>query len=142
MRIEITQDPSGTGDYRWELHTGPERIDSYTGYCYSLGECFEEIVKWNTLNALHYTEETETEKLNLLHHYKKQTPDVTMKLHEQLTQWYYTHNAVQSGDVIANEIVNVVKCWLKTHHREETKYDADYNAGWMDCIETLEKDAR
>src|SRR6056300_502181 len=103
MRIEITQDPSGIGDYRWELHTGPERIDSYTGYCYSLGECFEEIVKWNTLNALHYTEETETEKLNLLHHYKKQTPDVTMKLHEQLTQWYYTHNAVQSGDVIANE---------------------------------------
>jgi hypothetical protein len=31
---------------------------------------------------------------------------------------------------------------LKTHHREETKYDADYNSGWMDCIETLEKDAR
>ena len=75
MRIEITQDPSGTGDYRWEIHTGPERIDSYTGYCYSLGECFEEIVKWNTLNALHYTEETETEKLNLLHRYKKQTPE-------------------------------------------------------------------
>ena len=65
-----------------------------------------------------------------------------MKLHEQLMEWYYNHNAVQSGDVIANEIVNVVKCWLKTHHREETKYDADYTAGWMDCIETLEKDAR
>jgi hypothetical protein len=44
--------------------------------------------------------------------------------------------------VIANEIVDVVKDWLKTHHREESKYDADYNAGWMDCIETLEKDAR
>jgi hypothetical protein len=65
-----------------------------------------------------------------------------MKLHEQLTEWYYTHNAVQSGGVIANEIVDVVKCWIKSHHREETKYDADYNAGWMDCIETLEKDAR
>jgi hypothetical protein len=38
--------------------------------------------------------------------------------------------------------VDVVTDWLKTHHREETKYDADYNAGWMDCIETLEKDER
>ena len=65
-----------------------------------------------------------------------------MKLHERLTEWYYTHDAVQSGGVIANEIVDVVKDWIKTHHREETKYDADYNAGWMDCIETLEKDAR
>jgi hypothetical protein len=64
-----------------------------------------------------------------------------MKLKE-LIGWYLTHNAVQSGGVIANEIVDVVICWLKTHHREETKYDADYNAGWMDCIETLEKDAR
>ena len=27
MKIEITQDISGTGDYRWELHTGPEHID-------------------------------------------------------------------------------------------------------------------
>ena len=65
-----------------------------------------------------------------------------MKLHERLIEWYYTHDAVQSGGVIANEIVDVVKDWMKTHHREETKYDGDYNAGWMDCIETLEKDAR
>ena len=70
-----------------------------------------------------------------------------MKLHEQLTEWYYTHDAVrviafQSGDVVADEIVDVVKEWIRTHHREETKYDADYNAGWMDCIETLEKDVR
>jgi len=60
-----------------------------------------------------------------------------MKLKE-LIGWYLTHNR----DVIADEIVDVVKDWLKTHHREETKYDADYNSGWMDCIETLEKDAR
>jgi hemerythrin len=66
-----------------------------------------------------------------------------MKLHERLTEWYYTHNAVQSGDVIANEIVDVVKEWLKTHHREDdNKYDLDYYSGWMDCIETLEKNAR
>ena len=65
-----------------------------------------------------------------------------MKLHERLTEWYYTHDAVQSGDVIANEIVDVVKDWLKNYHKEETKYDADYNSGWMDCIETLEGDLR
>ena len=55
-----------------------------------------------------------------------------MKLRE-LIEWYLTHN----GDVIANEIVDVVKDWLKTHHREETKYDADYNAGWNDCLDEL-----
>jgi hypothetical protein len=66
-----------------------------------------------------------------------------MKLHERLTKWYYTHNAVQSGDVIANEIVNVVKDWLKNYHKEDNnKYDFDYFLGWMDCIEKLEKDAR
>jgi len=66
-----------------------------------------------------------------------------MKLHEQLTEWYYSHNAVQSGGVIANEIVDVVKCWIRSHHREDdNKYDLDYWSGWMDCIETLEKDAR
>ncbi len=66
-----------------------------------------------------------------------------MKLHERLTEWYHNHDAVQSGDVIANEIVNVVKCWLKTHHKEDNnKYDFDYFSGWSDCIEKLEKDAR
>jgi hypothetical protein len=54
MKIEIEQHCSGTGDYRWTLHTGPEHIDEYTGYCYSLGECFEMIVKWNTYNAQKY----------------------------------------------------------------------------------------
>jgi hypothetical protein len=61
MKIEIEQDCSGTGDYRWEIHTGPERIDSYTGYCYTLGECFEKIIIFRTLNAQHYTEETEND---------------------------------------------------------------------------------
>jgi hypothetical protein len=66
-----------------------------------------------------------------------------MKLKELITEWYYTHDAVQSGDVIANEIVNVVKCWIQSHHREDdNKYDLDYYSGWMDCIETLEKDIR
>jgi hemerythrin len=66
-----------------------------------------------------------------------------MKLKEQIYDWYINSNAAQSSDVIANEIVNVVKGWLKSHHREDdNKYDLDYFSGWMDCIETLEKDAR
>ena len=56
MKIEITQDISGTGDYCWILYTGPEHIDEYTGHCYTLGECFEMIVKWETLNAQKYYE--------------------------------------------------------------------------------------
>jgi hypothetical protein len=54
MKIEITQDITGTGDYRWSIETGPEHIDEYTGYCYTLGECFELIVKWQTLNSQKY----------------------------------------------------------------------------------------
>jgi len=61
MKIEITQDITGTGDYHWSIETGPERIDSYTGYCYSLGECFELIVKWQTLNAQKYYGGTEND---------------------------------------------------------------------------------
>jgi hypothetical protein len=45
--------------------------------------------------------------------------------------------------VIANEIVDVVKDWLKNYHKEDNnKYDFDYFSGWSDCIEKLEKDAR
>jgi len=58
MKVEITQDISGTGDYCWHLCTGPEHIDEYTGYCYTLGECFELIAKWQALNAQKYHGET------------------------------------------------------------------------------------
>ena len=62
MKIEITQDISGTGDYHWILYTGPEHIDEYTGNCYTLGECFELIMKWETLNAQKYYGGTENER--------------------------------------------------------------------------------
>jgi hypothetical protein len=66
-----------------------------------------------------------------------------MKLKELIHDYYINSNAAQSSDVIANEIVNVVKCWIQFHHREDdNKYDLDYHSGWMDCIETLEKDIR
>lgn len=54
MKIEITQDISGTGEYCWTVYDGPEHIDNYTGKFYTLGECFEEIVRWRTFNSLHY----------------------------------------------------------------------------------------
>jgi hypothetical protein len=61
-----------------------------------------------------------------------------MKLKE-LIVWYLTHN----GDVVADEIVDVVTDWLKNYHKEDNnKYDFDYFSGWSDCIEKLERDAR
>jgi hypothetical protein len=61
-----------------------------------------------------------------------------MKLKE-LIVWYLTHN----GDVVADEIVDVVTDWLKNYHKEDNnKYDFDYFSGWSDCIEILEKDVR
>ena len=56
MKIEIEQDTTGTGPYRWSLWTGPERIDEYTGYCHTLGECLEMITKYKTINSLEYAE--------------------------------------------------------------------------------------
>jgi hypothetical protein len=54
MKIEIEQDISGTGTYKWGLETGPENIDCYTGYCETLGEVFEEIIRHRTMNAMEY----------------------------------------------------------------------------------------
>ena len=54
MKIEIEQDSSSTGLYKWGLETGPERIDCYTGYCETLGEVFEEIIRHRTMNSLEY----------------------------------------------------------------------------------------
>jgi hypothetical protein len=54
MKILIEQDSTGTGRFWWKIKTGPEHIDSYTGFADTLGEAFEEIVKRNTLNATRY----------------------------------------------------------------------------------------
>ena len=66
-----------------------------------------------------------------------------MKLKELIQNYYTSHNAAQSSDVIANEIVNVIKSWLKYYHKEDNnKYDFDYFSGWSDCIETIERNLR
>ncbi len=54
MKIEIEQHCSGTGEYRWSLETGPEHIDVFSGTADTLGECFQEIIRMDTLNAQHY----------------------------------------------------------------------------------------
>jgi len=69
--------------------------------------------------------------------------DVEMKLKELIHDYYLSHNAAQSSDVIANEIVNIVKDWIKNYHKEDNnKYDFDYFSGWADCIDILEGDLR
>jgi hypothetical protein len=54
MKIEIEQNCSGTGKFRWEFFTGPEHIDVFSGTADTLGECFQEIIRMDTLNAQHY----------------------------------------------------------------------------------------
>jgi hypothetical protein len=54
MKIEIEQHCSGTGEYRWSLETGPEHIDLFSGTADTLGECFQKIIRMETLNATQY----------------------------------------------------------------------------------------
>jgi len=54
MKIQIEQDCTGTGRFQWNLQTGPEHIDLFSGYTDTLGEAFEEIVRMETLNATNY----------------------------------------------------------------------------------------
>ena len=53
MKIEIDyiQDRD---QYFWNIVDGPDGIDHGEGIALSLGEAFEQIVKWRTTNALHY----------------------------------------------------------------------------------------
>ena len=53
MKIEIDYQPS-TEHYIWKLYTGPDGINEYDGLASSLGECFEEIIKWEVLNGRSY----------------------------------------------------------------------------------------
>ena len=54
MKIEIEQDCTGTGKFKWNLATGPEHIDLFSGTADTLGEAFQEIVRMDTLNATQY----------------------------------------------------------------------------------------
>ena len=54
MRIEITYTPHPTKAYTATIWDGPDGIDEDSFVCRSLGECFEQIVMWRTLNAQQY----------------------------------------------------------------------------------------
>ena len=73
--------------------------------------------------------------------YKRVDPPKPQTLKELLVEWYETANFVQSKDVIANEIVNVVAEWLP----DELEYEEDemgYNQGWNDCFNEIKKNLR
>ena len=55
MEVKITKNEE-VGTYQWVLYDGPDGIDWYEGTEYSLGKCFEEIIRARTLIGLSYTE--------------------------------------------------------------------------------------
>jgi len=54
MKIKIEQNCTGIGKFHWELHTGPEDLDLFSGYTDTLGEAFQEIVRMDILNSYGY----------------------------------------------------------------------------------------
>ena len=44
-------------------------------------------------------------------------------------------------DVMTNKLMDIIADWLPPE-RVESKYDADYNAGWNDCLDELKKQLR
>ena len=53
MKIEINDLPTD-GQYYAKIFDGPDGIDEADFLCSSLGECFEQIVMWRTLNSKQY----------------------------------------------------------------------------------------
>ncbi len=53
MKIVITDNPQDD-NYIWELYTGPDGSDSYDGVGSSIGQCFEEIIKYEYWNGRSY----------------------------------------------------------------------------------------
>jgi hypothetical protein len=53
MKIEITNNLQDN-TYTAKIWDGPDGIDYADFLCGSLGECFEEIIKWEVLNGVGY----------------------------------------------------------------------------------------
>lgn len=53
MKVEITHNVTDD-NYLAKVWDGPDGIDYADFLCSSLGECFEQIIKWQTLNSLSY----------------------------------------------------------------------------------------
>ena len=67
--------------------------------------------------------------------YKRVEEPKPQTLKELLVEWYETANFVQSKDVIANEIVNVVAEWLPKEH-DTNSYK------WNECLKLMRKKLR
>ncbi len=65
-------------------------------------------------------------------HFEKNKPPT---LKERLIEWYGNVNLCQSKDVIANEIVNIVKEWIPSSH-PTNPYD------WEKCLKMMNENLR
>ena len=63
MKIEIIFEEQL---YKWSLWDGPDGIDYFRGTELDLGQCFEQIVKYRTLNALTYMDDPQKSISNVL----------------------------------------------------------------------------
>ena len=54
-------------------------------------------------------------------------------LYELILEWYYTHDAIQSGPDIANEIVRIVRNWLP---KEDPRPSYD-TMQWNKCVKNM-----
>jgi hypothetical protein len=60
MRIEINHIPQDD-QYFMKIYDGPDGVDEDSFVCRNLGECFEQIIMWRTLNAQQYVGGTEND---------------------------------------------------------------------------------
>jgi hypothetical protein len=51
MRVEIATQDNG---YYWCIYDGPDGVDFADGFCVTLGECFEQIVRERLLIGMSY----------------------------------------------------------------------------------------
>ena len=68
----------------------------------------------------------------------KETKSTT--LYDVIYEWWDDHFTFQK-DATLHDLVSRIEEWLP-NERVENKYDADYNAGWNDCLDTLKKELR
>ena len=63
----------------------------------------------------------------------------------ELGQWELNEESIEDimefARAIRKHMIEALKEWLPTE-RVENKYDADYNAGWNDCLDVLRKNLK
>jgi hypothetical protein len=156
MKIEIEQNCSGTGEYRWSLETGPEHIDVFSGTADTLGECFQEIIRMDTLNAQHYVgvmvEEPSkpmNEVMNRLENKYKDAEenaasyitdevlDRLVKKYQAQKLWNMVRGELGYSIDCCDEIVDLVEKWLPKEQSASGSQNVDVEFlvdGFNDCL--------